>query len=114
MDTNSIYNDENQKKNVVDTIAKFCDRCGTPYSLDDFNIIKSTTAVTIIHFTCHKCKAQHIASISKKNGNMQRMPLLTDLIEDREISKFSHYDRIPLEEVLKLYNYLKKNKNRSL
>ena len=112
MDTKN-NNDTNQKRYFVDTIAKFCNRCGAPYSLNDFNIIKSTKTSTIIHFTCSKCKAEHIANISKR-GDLQRVPMLTDLHSFNEVSKFVKMKRIPLNEVLDLYNSFKETKDKSL
>jgi len=55
--------DLNDKKQFfIDTIAKFCDKCGHPYSVEDLEIIQDTDISSIIHFSCPNCKSNHIAT----------------------------------------------------
>ena len=41
-----------KKQFFIDTIAKFCDKCGHPYSKKDLEIIQDSDISSIIHFSC--------------------------------------------------------------
>lgn len=97
----TISNDKRQT--FIDLIAKFCDKCGTSYTLDNVRIVKDTEFSSIIHFACFNCKSNHIATFFKPMGMSSRAPINTDLTVD-EISKFSSLGRVSTEEVLDLYN----------
>jgi hypothetical protein len=99
-------NTENQKQYFIDTIAKFCDKCGKPYSIDDVEIIQETPISSIIHFSCSNCKASHIATFLKPMGVSNRVPVNTDL-EVEEIKKFANRKETSVDEILELYLYLK-------
>ncbi len=99
-------NRNEQKQYFIDTIAKFCDKCGNSYSIDDLEIISETPISSIIHFSCKNCKASHIATFLKPMGISNRMPVNTDLGID-EIRKFSTKDETSTDEILDLYMYLK-------
>ena len=99
--------DLNDKKQFfIDTIAKFCDKCGPPYSVEDLEIIQDTDISSIIHFSCPNCKSNHIATYFKPIGISNRMPINTDL-DVEEISKFASMRETSVEEILDLYLYLK-------
>ena len=99
-------NKESQKQYFIDTIAKFCDKCGSPYSIGDLEIIQETPISSIIHFACSNCKASHIATFLKPMGISNRVPINTDLgIE--EIKNFAKRTETSAEEILELYLYLK-------
>jgi hypothetical protein len=103
-------NKESQKQYFIDTIAKFCDKCGNPYSIGDLEIIQETPISSIIHFGCSNCKASHIATFLKPMGMSNRVPINTDL-EVEEIKKFAKMEETSTDEILQLYLYLKsKNK----
>ena len=99
----------NQKQFFIDTIAKFCDKCGSAYSVDDLELIQETPISSIIHFSCSNCKASHIATFLKPMGVSNRTPVNTDL-EVEEIKKFAKKEETSTEEILKLYLYLKENR----
>jgi hypothetical protein len=99
-------NKKSQKQYFIDTIAKFCDKCGNAYSIEDLEIIQETPISSIIHFSCSNCKASHIATFFKPMGVSNRVPVNTDLKID-EIKKFSNRDETTTEEILDLYLYLK-------
>ncbi|KUK77467.1 MAG: hypothetical protein XD93_0306 [candidate division WS6 bacterium 34_10] len=98
----------NQKQFFIDTIAKFCDKCGSAYSVDDLELIQDTPISSIIHFSCSNCKASHIATFLKPMGVSNRTPINTDL-EVEEIKKFAKREETSTDEILKLYLYLKEN-----
>lgn len=104
---NNISKDK--KQFFIDTIAKFCDRCGSPYSPSDLEIIQESDSSSIIHFSCKNCKSKHIATFLKPMGISSRMPINTDLSE-KEITKFSSMRNTSPDEVLNMYSYLKNNK----
>jgi hypothetical protein len=101
-------NNENQKQYFIDTIAKFCDKCGNAYSIGDLEIIQENPISSIIHFSCSNCKASHIATFIKPMGVSNRVPVNTDL-EVEEIKKFAQKPETTTEEILELYLYLKGN-----
>jgi hypothetical protein len=101
-----MNNKESQKQYFIDTIAKFCDKCGHAYSVGDLEIIQETPISSIIHFSCSNCKASHIATFFKPMGVSNRVPVNTDL-EVEEIKKFASRDETSPEEILEVYLYLK-------
>jgi len=101
-----MNNKKNQKQYFIDTIAKYCDKCGNPYSIEDLEIIQETPISSIIHFACSNCKASHIATFVKPIGVSNRVPVNTDL-KVEEIKKFATRDETSTEEILDLYIYLK-------
>ncbi|MDX9738765.1 MAG: hypothetical protein RBT33_00165 [Candidatus Dojkabacteria bacterium] len=96
----------NRKQFFIDIIAKFCDKCGTPYSASDLEIIQDSNISSIIHFSCTNCKSNHIATFIKPMGISNRMPINTDL-DINEIGKFASKGETSLEEILDIYIYLK-------
>jgi len=102
----STDNLEKKKKFFIDNIAKFCDKCGQPYSVSNLEIIQDNNLSSIIHFSCSSCKSNHIATFIKPIGISNRMPINTDL-EVEEIRKFAQMKETSLEEVLDIYMYLK-------
>lgn len=101
-------NKDNQKQFFIDTIAKFCDKCGSAYSVGDLEIIQETPISSIIHFSCSNCKASHIATFLKPMGVSNRVPINTDL-KIEEIKKFASRQETSTDEILELYLYLKEN-----
>jgi len=95
-----------RKQFFIDVIAKFCDKCGTPYSVSNLEIIQDNNISSIIHFSCTNCKSNHIATFIKPMGVSNRMPINTDL-DITEIGKFASKGETSLEEVLDIYIYLK-------
>lgn len=95
-----------RKQFFIDVIAKFCDKCGTPYTPDNLDIIQDNNISSIIHFSCDNCKSNHIATFVKPMGISNRMPVNTDL-DVNEIGEFANMDETSLEEILDLYIYLK-------
>jgi hypothetical protein len=102
-------NNLNSKKDFfIKSIAKFCDKCGNPYSEKDLEIIQDTNISSIIHFSCSNCKSSNIATYIKPMGISNRMPINTDL-KIEEISRFASMNETSAEEILELYTYLKKD-----
>ena len=105
---NRDNNIQEKKEFFLDSVAKFCDKCGTAYSTDDVNIIQNTGVSVIIHFSCHNCKSRNIATYVPPLGMSNRVPVNADL-DVAEISKFANKKEVSLDEILKVYTYLKKN-----
>lgn len=98
----------NEKKRFfLDNIAKFCDKCGNIYSLDDLQIVQESTISSIIHFSCPKCKANHIATYLRPMGISSRVPVNSDLTIE-EISAFAKEKPVSSNDVLDIYNLLEK------
>jgi len=94
-----------KRKMYIDLIAKYCDKCGTPYTSSNLRVVKDSEFSSIIHFTCANCKSNHIASFFKPMGVSSRTPVNTD-ITAKEIGKFAQKGRVSSEEILELYNAL--------
>jgi RNase P subunit RPR2 len=97
-----------KKQFFLDSVAKFCDKCGTPYVLEDVNIIQNTGVSVIIHFSCHSCKSKNIATFVSPLGISNRVPVNTDLTI-KEIQKFANKNEVSLEDILEIYICLKEN-----
>ncbi len=97
-----------RKQFIIETIAKFCDKCGTPYTVDDVNIVQNTGISTIIHFSCHNCKSKHIANFLSPLGMTQGTPINTDL-DISEIGRFMSIGGIDTQEILDVYEKLEDN-----
>lgn len=105
---NRDNNIQEKKEFFLDSVAKFCDKCGTAYSTDDVNIIQNTGVSVIIHFSCHNCKSRNIATYVPPLGMSNRVPVNADL-DVGEIKEFANKKEVSLDEILKVYTYLKKN-----
>lgn len=109
MERGAKNNTIEKKKFFIDTIAKFCDKCGSPYSPSDLVILQDSGSISIIHFSCSNCKSKHIATFIKQMGVSSRMAINTDLSE-KEIAKFASLENTSTDEILEIYSYLKKNR----
>ncbi|WKZ31512.1 MAG: hypothetical protein QY318_01990 [Candidatus Dojkabacteria bacterium] len=94
-----------KKKYFIDTVAKFCDRCGTEYGTDDVHIVQESNFSSIIHFSCSNCKSNHIATFIRPMGMSSRVPVNCDLLID-EIGRFAKLPKISSDEVLDLFAQL--------
>lgn len=97
-----------KKQFFLDTVARFCDKCGTQYALEDVNIIQNTGVSSIIHFSCHNCKSKHIATLIVPLGISNRVSVNTDL-DVREIKSFTQEKEISTQDILEIYTCLKNN-----
>ncbi|MDD2577903.1 MAG: hypothetical protein PHP96_00755 [Candidatus Dojkabacteria bacterium] len=104
---NNDNNTLEKKQFFLDSVAKFCDKCGTPYVLEDVNIIQNTGVLAIIHFSCHNCKSKNMATFVAPLGMSNRVPINTDL-SVKEIKKFANKKEVSPEEILEIYMKLKK------
>lgn len=97
-----------KKQFFLDTVARFCDKCGTQYGLADVNIIQNTGVSSIIHFSCHNCKSRHIATLIVPLGISNRVSVNTDL-DVKEIKSFTSEKEISAQDILEIYTCLKNN-----
>jgi len=104
---NNDNNTLEKKQFFLDSVAKFCDKCGTPYVLEDVNIIQNTGVLAIIHFSCHNCKSKNMATFVAPLGMSNRVPINTDL-SVKEIKKLANKKEVSPEEILEIYMKLKK------
>ncbi len=98
-------NDE-QKQIFLENVARYCDKCGKPYDINDVEILQQNNYSVIIHFSCKNCKARHLATFIKPLGVSSRMPVNTDLSID-EIAGFASKRAISTNEVLDVHDALK-------
>jgi len=97
-----------RKQFFIESIAKFCDKCGSAYTVDDLNIVQNTGMSTIIHFSCSNCKSKHVATFVAPLGVTQRVPINTDL-STIEFEKFISKGEIRAQEILDVYEELQKS-----
>ncbi len=104
---NQIDSDEeiNQKKFYLDKVAKYCDKCGKSYDLDDVTILQRNQFSTIIHFSCKNCKARHLATFVRPLGLASRMPINTDLSLD-ELPRFVGLDAVTSNDVIDVHELM--------
>ncbi len=98
-----------QKQFFLEKVARFCDKCGTPYGIDDVEILQKNEYSTIIHFSCKNCKARHLATFIRPLGITSRMPVNTDLSVE-EIARFANKPGISSNDVLDVHEFLKNPK----
>lgn len=91
----------------IEAVAKFCDRCGTPYKPSNLNIIQDSGISSIIHFSCSNCKSRHIATFMRPLGVSSRSPINTDL-DINEIKEFAKKGEVSSDDVLSIYSRLEK------
>ena len=94
----------------INTVAKFCDKCGNQYSTKDLNLVQESEHSSIIHFTCSNCKSRHIATFVAPLGISSRTPINTDL-NVKEISRFARNREIPADELIDVHNLFNKKKS---
>ncbi|MBN2101106.1 hypothetical protein JW710_04440 [Candidatus Dojkabacteria bacterium] len=102
--------DERTKKQFfIENIARFCDKCGKAYDINDVEILQHDDYSTIIHFSCQNCKARHLATFIKPLGVSSRMPVNTDL-SIKEIKKFAGKKSISSNDIIDVHELFKNSK----
>ena len=103
--SHNIHKD--QRQIFLDNVAKYCDKCGKPYDINDVEILQQNNYSVIIHFSCKNCKARHLATFIKPLGVSSRMPVNTDL-SIKEISNFASRKAVSTNDVLDVHDMLQK------
>lgn len=99
-----------KKKFCLENISKFCDKCGTPYNLDDVQIIQEAgPSMTVIHFFCRECGSENVASFLSPMGLATKIPINSDL-SLKELKQFTASSVISLDDVLEVHVNLEDNK----
>lgn len=99
---------EDKKKFFIENVARFCDKCGRGYEVDDVEILQQTDYSVIIHFACPRCKARHLATFIKPLGITSRVPVNTDLSVE-ELGKFAGKRSVSSNDVLDVHEGMKKS-----
>ena len=98
-----------QRRFFIENIAKFCDKCGTEYHVNDVQIIQEQKLSAIIHFSCKNCKSSNIANLVSPLGFSTRIPMNTDLLV-HEFSSFISKETISVDDILEVHIHFEKNK----
>ena len=98
--------DLDRKKFFIENVAKYCDKCGKAYEVDDVEILQQNDYSVIIHFGCSNCKARHLATFIKPLGITSRVPVNTDLSIE-ELSKFAGKRSVSSNDELDVHEALK-------
>lgn len=108
----NLKNNKDIRFSYLEKISKFCDKCGSPYSIEDLQVIKKTKSVTIIHFTCSVCKASKFVQVA----NMHKPEVIQQMAETdlktSELPSFVLKRPVSLNDVIDIYSYLKKKRGR--
>lgn len=97
---------ESQKQFFIENIARYCDKCGKAYDVNDVEILQNTDYSIIIHFSCKNCKARHLATFIRPLGVSSRMPVNTDL-SIQELAKFAGKRSVSSNDILDVHESLK-------
>jgi hypothetical protein len=104
---NNKSSDNNERKKFfIENVAKFCDKCGKPYDVDDVEILQQNDYSVIIHFGCSNCKARHLATFIKPLGITSRVPVNTDL-SIKELSRFAGKRSVSSNDELDVHEAMK-------
>ena len=99
-------NPEDRKEFYIENVARYCDKCGKAYEVDDVEILQQTDYSVIIHFGCSNCKARHLATFIKPLGITSRVPVNTDLTIE-ELSRFAGKRSVSSNDILDVHELLK-------
>lgn len=108
MQTNS-KDQQNFIKNLLAVAPKHCDNCGSRYQENDFRIVKSSAASTVLHLKCHICNNAYMLNVMNPVNGMvgsQRTPVNIDLRSGDEIQKFAGKDPVSRNEAIDAFNKL--------
>ncbi len=98
-----------RRKMYIDKIARYCDRCGTPYKVSDLDIVKESNMTSIIHFYCSNCKAEHIATFIHPLEMSTRYLVVSDL-SPSEYIRFISMPPVQIDDLLALYDSMNSRK----
>ncbi len=93
----------------LENVAKYCDKCGAPYDLENLQIVQESSSSIVMHFFCEVCKSENIASFFSPVGLTTKIPINCDL-DINELKYFSSIEVVSLDDVLEVYTSLEKNK----
>lgn len=94
-----------RKRPFYEHVARFCDKCGRPYSDRDVDILQQDEYSVVIHFNCPNCKARHLATFIKPLGITSRILVNTDLTIE-ELPKFAGKGEISPDDLLDVHESL--------
>jgi hypothetical protein len=84
-----------------------CPQCGNLYTNSEVGVLQESDMAVLATITCSKCHHQSIVTLSM--GNNINMNLPTDL-RPIEIGKFLQSEPLDTNDLLDIYQYLKKTK----
>ncbi len=95
------------------TIApKHCDNCGNAYGENDYHVMRNANGQMVVHLKCSKCHNSYMLNIfSPMQGvvGSTKSGINLDLNTTEEISKFTEFDAIDINEALEAYTILCKS-----
>lgn len=100
------------KQNILQDIKKIapkhCDNCGKKYTNSEFKVIRAFENNALIHLSCAKCGNTYVinAIVNEEGVASQRMPLVLDLIDPKEIDRFADTQPVSKDDIIDIYNLL--------
>jgi RNase P subunit RPR2 len=95
-----------KKTELIESIAKFCSKCGTPYKPADVQIVQEVQSQSILHFKCSNCDANYIANYSAPLNAVNKIPINTDLKPVELIKILQSGQEVTIDDVLQVYEFL--------
>ncbi len=108
--SDTVRNDAlNEARSVA---PRFCEKCGSAYVDENFHLVQKNNNQSVFHLKCNHCGNTYILNVVSPGPNIlasQRSSLNIDLSTPEEISKFAGKKSVQPDEVLDLFNLLKKS-----
>lgn len=96
----------NPDKDLLKSIQELskCPSCVLPYETDDINMLGQLENYLLVHFTCNRCFMSLLTVFPAKQFKINKKLELSPV----EVKKFQGLDAITTDEIIDMYQYLKK------
>ncbi|MBN1331346.1 hypothetical protein JW978_00470 [Candidatus Dojkabacteria bacterium] len=89
---------------------KYCEKCGTQYKDENFNLVKKEQNQAVFHLKCPNCNNTYMLNVVAPAPHMmasQRSSINIDVNSPEELSKFAGKGSVTRDEVIDIYQKLK-------
>ncbi|MBD3280084.1 hypothetical protein GF389_00985 [Candidatus Dojkabacteria bacterium] len=96
---------------------KYCEKCGTKYTDQNFNLVKKEKAQAVFHLKCSNCGNTYMLNVVAPAPHMmasQRSSVNIDVNSPEELTKFAGKGSVTRDEVIDIYQKLKTDDIESL
>lgn len=83
-----------------------CPQCGQLYANSEVGVLQESEMAILATITCAKCQHQSVVTLSLGGAT----PNATTDLKQSEVTKFQYQDPINTDDLLDVYQYLKKTK----
>lgn len=103
------FHNHKGEHSLKDVMPSFCDKCGTKFDHEDFDVISNEDNKAVSRIQCKECQntfLMHIATPAPGVTSSVKTPFKTSLTSG-EMRKFSGSGQISPDEELDIYSSLK-------